>query len=235
MRQIVIDTETTGLETANGHRIIEIGCIELIDRKITGNRFHQYLNPQREIEQEALTIHGITKEFLLDKPVFADILTELLNFITGAELIAHNASFDVGFINYEMQLISKKSKSLESYVTVFDTLVLARKKFPGQRNTLDAICKRHKIDLSARKLHGALLDAELLSEVYLLMTGGQSSLFAGYDPTSLDKLSTLDPSAEINANKTATLITYARDSELKSHELMLATIKKKAGRCCWQS
>src|SRR3989304_5044935 len=143
-RQIVLDTETTGLEPEKGHRIIEIGCIELLDRQLTGNNFHKYVNPQRKIDEDSVIITGITNEFLHDKPIFSDILSEFLDFINGAEIIAHNANFDVGFINHEMRLASKKAKTLDYYVTVFDTLALARKKFPGQRNTLDAICKRYK-------------------------------------------------------------------------------------------
>jgi DNA polymerase-3 subunit epsilon len=236
MRQIVIDTETTGLEPEKGHRIIEIGCVELVDRQLTGNSFHRYLNPGREIETGALAVHGITNEFLQDKPVFANILTELLEFICGAELIAHNAGFDVGFINHEMRLLSKNSKPLDHYVTVFDTLALARKKFPGQRNTLDAVCKRYKIDLSERKLHGALLDAQLLAEAYLLMTGGQGSLFADHDFSSGDALSQDAASGTTysNINKGGTLITRANDIELSAHKTLLDKIQKSSGKCQWR-
>lgn len=235
MRQIVLDTETTGLEPEKGHRIIEIGCIELIDRNFTGNNFHKYINPEREIEAEALTIHGISNEFLHDKPLFADILPEFLNFINGAELIAHNASFDVGFINHEIRRTTKKNISLlESYVTVFDTLALARKKFPGQRNTLDAICKRYQIDLSERKLHGALLDAELLARAYLLMTGGQSNLFADHDLAEISSPDAITTKETNHANRAATPIIYANEEELTSHNTLLATIKKSSGKCLWE-
>ncbi|MDR1057377.1 MAG: DNA polymerase III subunit epsilon [Coxiellaceae bacterium] len=236
MRQIVIDTETTGLELEKGHKIIEIGCIELINRRLTGNHFHKYLNPEREVEAEALTIHGITNEFLKDKPIFANILSEFLEFIHGAELIAHNASFDVSFINYEIHLFNKNYKLLDHYVTIFDTLILARKKFPGQRNTLDAICKRYKIDLSGRKLHGALLDAQLLAEAYLLMTGGQGSLFGDQNLTTQNLLSS-DIFSENNTNikKVATLVTKVSDLELTTHQSLLEKIKKSSGKCLWET
>ena len=234
MRQIVIDTETTGLEPEKGHRIIEIGCIELVNRKLTGNNFHKYINPKREVEEEAIGIHGITNEFLRDKPTFADIVNEFLEFINGAELIAHNANFDVGFINHEIKLIAKNKNLLDDYVTVFDTLALARKKFPGQRNTLDAVCKRYKIDLGERKLHGALLDAHLLAQAYLLMTGGQGSLFANHALITNDThmKETTTQTAHINQN--STMVTYANDTELTSHNALLKIIKKRSGKCQWE-
>jgi len=238
MRQIVIDTETTGLEPEKGHRIIEIGCVEMVDRQLTGNKFHKYLNPGREVEIDALAIHGITNEFLQDKPTFADILPEFLEFIRGAELVAHNADFDVSFINYEMEMVAKNTKLLDDYVSVFDTLVLARKKFPGQRNTLDAICKRYKIDLSERKLHGhgALLDAQLLAEAYLQMTGGQGNLFSDQDLSSVDMLSyKASFKTDITINKPSNLIiTYANSIELTAHEALLEKIKKASKRCLWK-
>lgn len=235
MRQIVIDTETTGLEPEKGHRIIEIGCVELLNRQSTGNIFHKYINPEREVEAEALAVHGITNVFLKDKPVFAAIIDELLDFIKGAELIAHNASFDIGFINYEIQRISKTRKLLDSYVSVFDTLALARKKFPGQRNTLDAICKRYKIDLSERNLHGALLDAELLAEAYLLMTGGQGTLFTeqvmAEDATSQQTAGI----TKRNRNNHQLITVNADTRELTEHQNLLATLKKTSGKCLWQN
>ena len=235
MRQIVIDTETTGLEPEKGHRIIEIGCIELLDRKLTGNNFHRYINPEREVGSETITITGITNDFLRDKPIFADIVNEFIDFINGAELIAHNASFDVNFINHEIRLATKHKKDqLDKYVTVFDTLALARKKFPGQRNTLDAVCKRYKIDLSGRKLHGALLDAELLAQAYLLMTGGQGSLFANHDFTAID-VYTKETTTQINNIKQpVTTIIYASDTELAAHDSLLKAIKKRSGKCKWE-
>ncbi|CAL7964231.1 DNA polymerase III subunit epsilon [Gammaproteobacteria bacterium] len=234
MRQIIIDTETTGLEPTKGHRIIEIGCVELIDRKLTGNNFHRYINPGREVETEALAIHGITNEFLRDKPIFANILSDFLDFINGTELIAHNAVFDVGFINHEMRLSTKTSKSLDAYVTVFDTLALARKMFPGQRNTLDALCKRYKIDLSSRKLHGALLDAQLLAEAYLLMTGGQGSLFAGSELASAEEANKT-ALQKICKNRPALPIVLANDAETMAHQALLTTIKKRTGKCLWEN
>jgi DNA polymerase III subunit epsilon len=227
MRQIIFDTETTGLEPEKGHRIIEIGCVELIDRQLTGNSFHCYINPQRKIEADALAIHGITNEFLQDKPIFASILDDFLNFVSGTELIAHNASFDVGFINYEIQLLNQEAKTLESYATIFDTLALARKMFPGQRNSLDALCKRYKVDLTNRKLqgHGALLDARLLSEIYLLMTSGQRSLFAESDFCSTDTIT--KTTAQVNnLNKVPLPIIYANNEEIIAHEAILTKIKK---------
>lgn len=235
MRQIVLDTETTGLEPEKGHRIIEIGCVELIDRQFTGNNFHCYLNPQRAVEAEALAIHGITDEFLQDKPIFSEVLNDFLTFIKGAELIAHNANFDVDFINHEMRLLTKEAKPLNSYATIFDTLILARKKFPGQRNTLDALCKRYKIDLSARKLHGALLDAQLLAEVYLLMTGGQMSLFTEDEEfTAVDE--TINTTIQTsNKTRSPLTITYANTAEKTKHQDFLTMLKKSAGKCLWEN
>ena len=176
MRQIILDTETTGLEPKQGHRIIEIGCIELINRRKTERNFHQYLNPERDIEDGAFNIHGLSNEFLSDKSRFADIAQEFIDFIRDGELIIHNAPFDVGFINTELKLLGKKWGKIEDYCTVFDTLLLAREKLPGQKNNLDALCKRYEVDNSQRDLHGALLDAQILLDVYLKMTGGQTDL-----------------------------------------------------------
>lgn len=176
MRQIVLDTETTGLEPSDGHRIIEIGCVELLERRLTGNTYHQYIQPDREIDAGAIEVHGITNESLADKPRFADIVDEFLDFIRGAELIIHNAPFDVGFIDHEFRLLPVSPGTLMEHCTVLDTLALARRLHPGQRNNLDALCRRYEIDNSQRDLHGALLDAEILADVYLAMTGGQVSL-----------------------------------------------------------
>jgi len=174
-RQIVLDTETTGLESARGHRIIEIGCVELIERRVTGNDFHQYLQPDREIDAGAIEVHGITNEFLADKPRFEDVVQDFMDYIRGAELIIHNAPFDVGFIDAELKRLQGWDV-LDSYCGITDTLVMARRKHPGQRNSLDALCGRYDIDNTQRQKHGALLDAEILAEVYLAMTGGQSTL-----------------------------------------------------------
>lgn len=174
-RQIVLDTETTGIEPKEGHNIIEIGCVEMVKRKLTGNNYHQYVKPDREVEAEAISVHGITNEYLADKPKFREVMLEFIEYIRGAELVIHNAPFDVGFINAEFQRNGIKER-VEDICTVVDTLALARKKHPGQKNNLDALCRRYGIDNSHRELHGALLDSEILADVYLLMTGGQTAL-----------------------------------------------------------
>ena len=176
MRQIVLDTETTGLESSQGHRIIEIGCVEIVNRRLTARRYQQYINPQREIDAGAMEVHGITLADLAERPPFADIATEFLEFVRGAELVIHNAPFDVGFLNKELALLGPAWGRTEDYCTVFDTLPLAREMHPGQRNSLDALCRRYEINNAQRERHGALLDAELLAEVYLAMTGGQATL-----------------------------------------------------------
>lgn len=175
-RQIVLDTETTGLEHRQGHRVIEIGCVELINRKLTGNNYHVYINPEREIDIGAIEVHGITNEFLSDKPLFADIYQTFLNYVKNSELIIHNAPFDVGFLNAELARVSADTPQLEDVCAVHDTLSQARKMFPGQRNDLDSLCKRYEVNNTHRELHGALLDAEILADVYLCMTGGQTAL-----------------------------------------------------------
>lgn len=176
MRQIVLDTETTGIDPKEGHRIIEIGCVELINRKLTGSTYHQYINPVREVEQEAIEVHGITNEFLADKPNFAEIAEDFLNYIKGAELIIHNAPFDVGFMDHEFSMLSGNWPNTKQVCSITDTLLLARRMRPGQKNSLDALCKFYNVDNSKRTYHGALLDSEILAEVYLFMTGGQTSL-----------------------------------------------------------
>lgn len=176
MRQIVLDTETTGLEVNLGHRIIEIGCVELVNRRVTGNHWHYYFNPEREIDAGAYEVHGISNEFLKDKHRFADLADEFHEYVRGAELIIHNAAFDLGFLNHELGMLAAPLERLEDSCGVLDTLMLARQKHPGQKNNLDALCKRYDIDNSQRSLHGALLDARILADVYLAMTGGQTSL-----------------------------------------------------------
>jgi DNA polymerase-3 subunit epsilon len=231
MRQIILDTETTGLSTQDGHRIIEIGCIELVNRKFTGNRYHQYINPMRAIDKEALDVHGITEDFLQSKPTFVRIIHEFMEFISGAELVIHNAPFDTGFINYELSLANKKWKSLFDHCRVVDTLVLARQLHMGQRNSLDALCKRYSVDNSNRDLHGALLDARLLAEVYLAMTGGQSSLFEETDAKELNQLDSnviYDPLA-VPRNL---VVIHADQDELAVHEQKLQSMQEK-GRCVW--
>lgn len=190
MRQIILDTETTGLNPKEGHRIIEIGCVELVRRKFTGNNFHCYINPERQVDIGALKVHGLSNTFLADKPIFKDIYKEFIDYIDGAEVIIHNAPFDVGFLNHEFKLINKKEKLFASYCDVIDSLVMARKKHPGQRNSLDALCKRYHVDNSDRELHGALLDARILGQVYLAMTGGQESLFDNDEPLHQSSLGT---------------------------------------------
>ena len=175
MRQIVLDTETTGLEASQGHRIIEIGCVELENRRLTGNHYHQYINPQREIDQGAIEVHGITNEFLNDKPLFARVAADFVEFVRGAELIIHNAPFDLGFLDAELKRLPQQQGPMSGLCSVVDTLVMARAKHPGQRNNLDALCNRYDVDNSQRDLHGALLDAEILADVYLAMTGGQTT------------------------------------------------------------
>jgi len=176
MRQIVLDTETTGLEVSQGHRIIEIGCIELENRRVTGNHWHYYVNPDRAVDSGAFEVHGISSEFLQDKPRFAELAEEFHSYIAGAELVIHNAPFDVGFLDNELALLESPLAPVEKSCSILDTLLLARQKHPGQKNNLDALCKRYSIDNSNRSLHGALLDARILADVYLAMTGGQTSL-----------------------------------------------------------
>lgn len=175
-RQVVLDTETTGLDPLQGHRIIEIGCVEIVNRKLTGKHYHQYINPQREVDAGAVEVHGITNEMLEDKPVFSQIRDDFMAFIAGAELVIHNAPFDVGFIDHELRRLDSSHETIALTNSIVDTLLLARGKHPGQKNSLDALCKRYGVDNSQRELHGALLDAEILADVYLLMTGGQTAL-----------------------------------------------------------
>lgn len=176
MRQVVLDTETTGMDTRDDHRLVEIGCLELIDRKPTGNNQQIYLNPERDSDEGALRVHGLSQDFLADKPLFTDIVDDFLAYLKGAELIIHNAPFDIGFLNHELRRLGRDDR-IEDYCTVLDTLPLAKRTHPGQKNNLNALCRRYGVDNSKRELHGALLDAELLADVYLLMTGGQTRLF----------------------------------------------------------
>lgn len=230
LRQIIFDTETTGLD--NDDRIIELAGVEVIDRKETGQYYHQYVCPKRQINKEALKIHGISEEFLADKPSFPEIIESLLDFIKGAQLVIHNAPFDVRFLNYEFQLVGAHVKKVSDYCSVLDTLALAKKKHPGQQNSLDALCKRYGVDRSARKFHGALLDANLLTAVYLAMTGGQTSLF-GDDSTDYAPLSDTKfystPSVEVTQ---ASTIIFATENELNAHQERLANIKQASGGIC---
>ena len=235
MRQIVLDTETTGLETSQDHRIIEIGCVELVNRKLTGKHYHQYINPQRKVDEGAMQVHGITDEFLEDKPLFANIVDEFLAFVGDAELVIHNAPFDVGFINHELSKLTKYPKSIAGLCSIIDTLAIARNKHPGQRNNLDALCKRYAVDNSQRDLHGALLDAEILADVYLIMTGGQVNLNIN-DQSSADKGSSGASSGvrRPSVDRSPLKVIKASDAELSSHQQKLDTIKDASGQCVWQ-
>jgi DNA polymerase-3 subunit epsilon len=223
MRQVVLDTETTGLEPSDGHRIIEIGCVELVDRRLTGNTYHQFIQPDRTIDPGAIEVHGITNESLVDKPRFADIAGAFLGFIRGAELVIHNAPFDVGFINHEFNLLEQVNDTVEQHCTVLDTLMLARRMHPGQRNSLDALCRRYEIDNSRRELHGALLDAEILADVYLAMTGGQVnlSLESSAEAKSGAANTRLRP---LSVDRPALRVIRASNDELAAHEARLDAI-----------
>jgi len=231
MRQIVLDTETTGLEPKQGHRIIEVGCVEIINRRLTGNNFHYYLNPQRDIDEGAVEVHGLTSEFLSDKPLYEDIAEEFFEYAKGAEVIIHNAAFDVGFINHEYRLMGSKHSDMASWCNVTDTLHMARNMFPGQRNSLDALCKRFEINNSHRKLHGALLDAEILADVYLMMSGGQHSLFAE------ESTGNVELKAKVFDTSRASLpVIKATGDELNAHDERLAMVRKSSGgECVWDT
>lgn len=235
-RQIVLDTETTGLEPKQGHRIIEIGCVELVNRRLTGRHYHQYINPEREIDEGAMAVHGITNEFVADKPVFAQIADEFKAFIAGAELVIHNAPFDVGFIDHEFALLNRGFGKTADICGVLDTLVMARNKHPGQKNNLDALCKRYGVDNSQRDLHGALLDAEILADVYLLMTGGQTSLALGADGDSSGGGSSLSSEGikRVSLERAPLPVIRASAEELAAHEQKLQALQKTSGdNCLW--
>lgn len=231
MRQVILDTETTGIGHDIGHRIIEIGCVELIDRKLTNKHFHTYLNPQREVDDGAFRVHGISTEFLQDKPLFPSILDQFLQFVDGAELIIHNAPFDIGFINAELKRASVPFQ-IESRCSVFDTLVFAKEKHPGQRNNLDALCRRYEIDNSNRTLHGALLDAEILALVYLAMTGGQASLFEE-NTVENKKDKVLNRTIE-KLNSTSPILA-ATETEIQTHNEFIEFLVKKSGINHWEN
>lgn len=235
MRQIVLDTETTGLSPEEGHRIIEIGCIELLNRRVTRNRFHVYLNPERSIDPGASEVHGIRDEFLADKPRFVEIAGDFLNFVGGAELVIHNAPFDVGFLNHELRRLGEDQGELGSYCAVTDTLALARKKHPGQRNSLDALCKRYGVDNSRRELHGALLDAEILADVYLAMTGGQMTLLGEEEGTALRAVTANAATQTLHmAARPPLRVLRASEAETALHRRCLEVIRKASGgKCLW--
>jgi DNA polymerase-3 subunit epsilon len=235
LRQVFLDTETTGLEIREGNRIIEIGCVEMVDRKLTGNNYHQYINAGRDSEEGALNVHGITTEFLADKPKFDEITTAFLDYIKGAELIIHNAPFDLGFLNHELLLLGGAKRTIEDHCEINDSLVMARQMHPGQRNSLDALCKRYDINNEHRELHGALLDSEILADVYLAMTGGQTALLLGESGADgADANSATGFSFNrLSAEHITLPVINADESELESHQKYLKDIAEASGKNLW--
>ena len=230
MRQIVLDTETTGLEHAQGHRLIEIGCVELVNRRLTGRHFHKYINPQREVDAGAIEVHGITNEMLADKPLFAHVVDEFIEFVADAELIIHNAAFDVGFINAEFNLLGRSLARLGDICRITDTLLMARQRHPGQKNNLDALCNRYGVDNSQRDLHGALLDAEILADVYLAMTGGQTALaLAAEAESGAQTEGVAQAIRRLPATRAPLRVVRAAATELDAHERRLQEIDKASG------
>ena len=234
-RQVVLDTETTGMNMTGqpqiGHNIIEIGAVEVINRRLTGRTFHVYIKPPREVDEEAIRVHGITNEFLQDKPVFAEIADDFLAFIKGAELIIHNAPFDVAFMDQEFSYLKDPPPKTAEMCTVTDSLQLARKMYPGKRNNLDALCDRLGIDNSKRVLHGALLDAEILADVFLMMTGGQIALLVDEENTTAQ---IGEEVVKVSYDLSNAVVLNASDEELNAHETFLALIEKKSkGSCIW--
>ncbi|MBA2777451.1 DNA polymerase III subunit epsilon [Billgrantia kenyensis] len=241
MRQIVLDTETTGIDPREGHRLIEIGALELVNRRFTGRTYHQYINPEREVEAEAIGVHGITNEFLEDKPVFAEVADAFWEFVRGGELVIHNAAFDVGFIDHEFKLLlaargEPRLGPVAEHCRILDTLQLARERHPGQRNNLDALCKRYEIDNGHRVLHGALLDAEILAEVYLAMTGGQTALSLDAEEAADTQAMTGGLSIRRLSLSTGSLrVVRPAEAELAAHQTKLEQIRQAAGRCHWDA
>lgn len=234
MRQIVLDTETTGLEPELGHRIIEIGCVELVNRRATGRTFHRYLNPEREIDDAALAVHGISRTDLDGQPRFGEIHEELLAFLAEAELVIHNAEFDVAFLDAELARVSGEARRVASVCQVLDTLALAREMHPGQRNSLDALCKRYEVDDSHRELHGALLDARILADVYLAMTGGQGALALTEAASPMRTAEGVRPVRALVRTGLELLVLLASEEEARAHESMLSLITRASGgRCLW--
>ncbi len=232
MRQVVLDTETTGLEVSQGHRIIEIGCVEVLHRRTTDQQYHQFLNPEREIDAGAQEVHGISLEFLADKPRFSSIADDFIEFVADAELIIHNANFDVRFINAELKLAGHEITDINTCCKVIDSLSMARKMHPGQKNNLDALCKRYEIDNSHRELHGALLDAQILADVYLALTGGQTSLSLAANSGSSAKRNSAQK--ELDKDRDALKVIYANDEELQAHDAFLNKIQQESEvGCVW--
>ena len=227
----MLDTETTGMPVTDGHRIVEIGCVEVLGRRLTGRHYHVYLQPDREVDEGAIAVHGITNEFLADKPRFRDVADEFFEFVKGAQLIIHNAAFDIGFINNEFALLGQQDRSeLSDHCLVLDTLLMARERHPGQRNSLDALCKRYGVDNSGRDLHGALLDAEILADVYLTMTGGQTNLsLAGEGEGNDGGRRQATPIRRLAADRPATPVLRASAEELAAHAVRMQAIEKAAG------
>ena len=232
MRQIVLDTETTGLSTAQGHRIIEIGCLELVNRRLTGREYHRFLNPERDIDEGAERVHGISRADLEGQPLFADIADEFLEFLRDSELVIHNAEFDVGFIEHELRLMQHAKPTIADHAMVLDTLALARKLHPGQRNSLDALCKRYSVDATKRDVHGALIDSELLAMVYLAMTGGQTAM--SLDADAADMARVFEESANQTRDDDLNLVVIsANKDEITAHEAVLDKMQKN-GACVWR-
>jgi DNA polymerase III subunit epsilon len=234
MRQIILDTETTGLSPAQGHRIIEIGCIELVNRRRTGREFHRFLNPEREIDAGAERVHGLSRAELAHHPKFAEVAEELLDFIRGAELVIHNAEFDVGFIEHELALMRHPRPKIEQHAQVLDTLGLARGLHPGQRNSLDALCRRYTVDASRRDVHGALIDAELLMNVYLAMTGGQTALVLETETASSAAGAALSGERPVRRDLTLVVLRATPEEEAE-HEAFLDRMQEAAGACLWRT
>lgn len=234
VRQIVLDTETTGLETRDKHRVIEIGCVEVIDRKMTGHNYHQYLQPDRESDAAALDVHGITSEFLADKPRFNEVAAAFIEYIKGAELIIHNAPFDIGFLNYELSRLDGNWGTIESICTITDSLTMAREMHPGQRNSLDALCKRYEINNAHRELHGALLDSEILGDVYLAMTGGQVMMSLDTKRAEAEESDDEDVSVgSIALPQEGLKVIRADATELGVHQERLTAIQETSGKTLW--
>ncbi len=237
-RQIVLDTETTGMNQIGahyeGHKIIEIGAVEVINRRLTGNNFHVYLKPDRLVDPEAFGVHGIADEFLLDKPLFSDVADEFMDYIRGAELVIHNASFDIGFMDYEFSKLNRGIPKTDTFCKVTDSLAMARKMFPGKRNSLDALCSRYEIDNSKRTLHGALLDAQILADVFLMMTGGQTSMAFSVEGENQQAQGEATIQRVVR-RANALRVVLASDEEVMAHESRLDLVQKKGGSCLWRA